>query len=337
METISNSNNKKNKIFRQNLDFSNTKKKPDLTIDYFHSINLYNQITTNNNIIEKKINNPLIHSPLIINQHNNYNTINENSEEEHYLSKLNLECDIYISSLKKNLMKVKKERKKIELNLNNMKKKIKELQDKEVKSSKQLEHTKNYINKIMKNSKNNLNKNYGIIITKINNIYQNNKNAGNIKLSIDNSNNYKTWMPSNKTMISPNQKTTLSHLACYTAIKNNSNINTNKNLQMKNNLFKNKIIEKPESIDNFKICSSPISSKIYIKKNITSVRKTKNYRNIKDNLIKNIKKDIDEKLKIEREIEKINKEQNNLYNSFYENFVILRSAKTLNVNDNFYN
>ena len=71
--------------------------------------------------------------------------------------------------------------------------------------------------------------------------------------------------------------------------------------------------------------------------NITSVRKTKNYRNIKDNLIKNIKKDIDEKLKIEREIEKINKEQNNLYNSFYENFVILRSAKTLNVEDNVYN
>ena len=333
METISNSNNKKNKIFRQNLDFSNTKKKPDLTIDYFHSINLSNQITTNNNIIEKKINNPLIHSPLIINQHNNYNTINENSEEEHYLSKLNLECDIYISSLKKNLMKVKKERKKIELNLNNMKKKIKELQDKEVKSSKQLEHTKNYINKIMKNSKNNLNKNYGIIITKINNIYQNNKNPGNIKLNISNSNNYKALVPTKKS-ISSMVKTNLSHLPFYHDIKNIDINNTNnKTIKSKRNLIKKQKSKKNEYMTNFKNCPSPMTSKIYIKKNITSVRKTKNYENIKSNLIKNIKKDIDEKLKIEREIEKVNKEQNKLYNNFYENFVILRSAKTLDVDN----
>ena len=90
-------------------------------------------------------------------------------------------------------------------------------------------------------------------------------------------------------------------------------------------------------MDNFKICSSPISNKIYIKKTITSIRKSKNYKNIKDNLIKNIKKDIDEKLRVEREIAKINKEQNKLYNNFYENFVILRSAKTLDVEDNIYN
>ena len=292
---------------------------------------------TNSYINNKKNKNLGSNIPLLMNTKYYYNTINEYSEDNFSLSKVNLQYDIYITSLKKKLALMKQNRKQVELNVINLKKKINELQDKEKKSLKQLECTRKYINKIKKNSKNNNNKNYGIIITKINNIYQNNKNAGNIKLSIDNSNNYKTWMPSNKTMISPNQKTTLSHLACYTAIKNNSNINTNKNLQMKNNLFKNKIIEKPESIDNFKICSSPISSKIYIKKNITSVRKTKNYRNIKDNLIKNIKKDIDEKLKIEREIEKINKEQNNLYNSFYENFVILRAAKTLNVEDNVYN
>ena len=105
----------------------------------------------------------------------------------------------------------------------------------------------------------------------------------------------------------------------------------------KNQKIKKKIIGKPEGLDNFKICSSPISNKIYIKKTITSIRKSKNYKNIKDNLIKNIKKDIDEKLRVEREIAKINKEQNKLYNNFYENFVILRSAKTLDVEDNIYN
>ena len=328
-----NTKNKISKYKKSILDNSNNKKPSDLSSDNLH----LSTKLTNSYINNKKNKNLGSNIPLLMNTKYYYNTINEYSEDNFSLSKVNLQYDIYITSLKKKLALMKQNRKQVELNVINLKKKINELQDKEKKSLKQLECTRKYINKIKKNSKNNNNKNYGIIITKINNIYQNNKNAGNIKLSIDNSNNYKTWMPSNKTMISPNQKTTLSHLACYTAIKNNSNINTNKNLEMKNNLFKNKIIEKPESIDNFKICSSPISSKIYIKKNITSVRKTKNYRNIKDNLIKNIKKDIDEKLKIEREIEKINKEQNNLYNSFYENFVILRAAKTLNVEDNVYN
>ena len=140
----------------------------------------------------------------------------------------------------------------------------------------------------------------------------------------------------NETIIPKNHKSTLSHLACYTAIKDNNKI-SNKNLNSNNNLIKKKKIEKPEGLEKFKICSSPISNKIYIKKTITSIRKTKNYRNIKDNLIKNIKKDIDEKLRIEREISKINREQNKLYNNFYENFVILRSAKTLDVDDNIYN
>ena len=317
MQMISNSYNKTNKTFKRNLDFSNIKEQSDFAIDYFHSSNFSNKVTSNKTN-EKIINNHLLNTPLIINQSNNYNTINEYSEEELYLSKLNLECDIYISSLKQNLVNIKKERKQIESKIINLKKKIQELQDKEMKSSKQLEHTRNYINRIMKNSKNNLNKNYGIIITKINNIYQNNKNPGNIKLNINNSNNYKTVVPTKKS-VSSMVKTNL-----------NNNI-SNREIRLKRNLIKNQKIKKAEFATDFKNCPSPITSKIYIKKNITSIRKTKNYENIKNNLIKNIKKDIDEKLRIEREIEKVNKEQNKLYNNFYENFVILRSAKTLDV------
>ena len=331
MQMISNSYNKTNKTFRRNLDFSNIKEQSDFAIDYFHSSNFSNKVTSNKTN-EKIINNHLLNTPLIINQSNNYNTINEYSEEELYLSKLNLECDIYISSLKQNLVNIKKERKQIESKIINLKKKIQELQDKEMKSSKQLEHTRNYINRIMKNSKNNLNKNYGIIITKINNIYQNNKNPGNIKLNINNSNNYKTVVPTKKS-VSSMVKTNLSHLPFYNEIKNidiNNNI-SNREIRLKRNLIKNQKIKKAEFATDFKNCPSPITSKIYIKKNITSIRKTKNYENIKNNLIKNIKKDIDEKLRIEREIEKVNKEQNKLYNNFYENFVILRSAKTLDV------
>ena len=333
MQMISNSYNKTNKTFRLNLDFSNIKEQSDFAIDYFHSSNFSNKVTSNKKN-EKIINNHLLNTPLIINQSNNYNTINEYSEEELYLSKLNLECDIYISSLKQNLVNIKKERKQIESKIINLKRKIQELQDKEMKSSKQLEHTRNYINRIMKNSKNNLNKNYGIIITKINNIYQNNKNPGNIKLNINNSNNYKTVVPTKKS-VSSMVKTNLSHIPFYNEIKNiDNNVNnniSNREIRLKRNLIKNQKIKKAEFATDIKNCPSPITSKIYIKKNITSIRKTKNYENIKNNLIKNIKKDIDEKLRIEREIEKVNKEQNKLYNNFYENFVILRSAKTLDV------
>ena len=329
---------KKIKNKKSIFEISNYKKASDLSTDNLQFSNFSTKLTNtniNNDILKNLRNN----TPLLINPNFYYNTINEYSDENFNLSKINLECDIYISSLKKKLAMVKQNRKEVELNVINIKKKINDLQDKEKKSFKQLECTKKYINKIKKNSKNNNNKNYGIIITKINNIYQNNqsnKNRGNIKLNINNSNNHKKLKAKNETIIPKNHKSTLSHLACYTAIKDNNKI-SNKNLNSNNNLIKKKKIEKPEGLEKFKICSSPISNKIYIKKTITSIRKTKNYRNIKDNLIKNIKKDIDEKLRIEREISKINREQNKLYNNFYENFVILRSAKTLDVDDNMYN
>lgn len=333
MQTNSNSDTKKNKILlKRNLEYTTHKKISDVSTDYFYSSNFSTKLT-NTNIHNPKTTNLKINTPIITNQRDNYYTINEYSEEDAYLSKINLEYDIHISSLKKKLSMLKNNRKKAELNIMNLKKNINELHDKEIKSSKQLEYTKKYINKIMKSSKNNLNKNYGIIITKINNIYQNDINQGSIKLNINNSNNYKTIGPLQKSvasMTNPN----LSHLACFSAIKNNFiNNNDNQKLKSKRNLIKNQMKDKTNYIDYIKNCASPITNKIYIKKNITSIRKTKNYQNIKDNLIKRIKLDIDKKLKIEREIEKINREQNNLYNNFYENFVILRSAKTLDINE----
>ena len=332
MQTNKSSNTNRHKILKTNIEYLTQKRVSDLSTDYLHSSNFSTKLT-NTNVNHKKPKNSRLNTLFLNNRNENYNNINEHLEEELYLSKRNLEYDLHITNLKKQLEKLKNDRKKAEINVIHLKKKILELQNKEIASSRQLEYTKKYIKKIMKNSKNKINKNYGIIITKINNIYQNNKNLGNFKLNIKNSSNYKTWVQSKRSaasMVNPDLK----NLSCYTAIKSNyiNNI-PNKKVKTKRNLIKSQINEKTEFIETVKDCSSPITNKIYIKKTITSNRKTKNYQNIKDNIIKKIKRDIDEKLRIEREIERINKEQNKLYNNFYENFVILRSAKTLDVND----
>ena len=326
MQTNSNFNNNKNKLMITNIEFPRNKKSSDLSMDNLHSSN-YSTKLTNTNIYNKINTNLQLNMPLLINKNYNYNTINEYSDEDLYLSKLNLECDMHISSLRKQLEILKKDRKKVELNVKNIKKKINELQDKEIKSFKQVEYTKKYIDKIMKNSKNNLNKKYGINFPRKNNI---NQNLRNNQLN-NNANNYKTWVGTKK-YIHSLKKNNLSHLACQTAIKNNYINDTSiKKLNSNRNIIKSQNLENVEYFTNVKNCASPITNKIYIKKNITSIRKSKHYQNIKDNLIKVIRKDIDEKLKIEREIENINKEQNKLYNSFYEDFVVLRSAKTLDL------
>ena len=326
MQTNFNFNNNKNKLMITNIEFPRNKKSSDLSIDNLHS-SKYSTKLTNTNIYNKINTNLQLNMPLLINKNYNYNTINEYSDEDLYLSKLNLECDMHISSLRKQLEILKKDRKKVELNVKNIKKKINELQDKEIKSFKQVEYTKKYIDKIMKNSKNNLNKKYGINFPRKNNI---NQNLRNNQLN-NNANNYKTWVGTKK-YIHSLKKNNLSHLACQTAIKNNYINDTSiKKLNSNRNIIKSQNLENVEYFTNVKNCASPITNKIYIKKNITSIRKSKHYQNIKDNLIKVIRKDIDEKLKIEREIENINKEQNKLYNSFYEDFVVLRSAKTLDL------
>ena len=209
-------NSSKNKkiILKSALENSSNKKPSDLSIDYLQSSNFSTKIT-NANIYNKKYPKLNFNTPLLTNQNENYNTINDLSENDITFSKMILEYDIHISSLKKKLSVLKKNRKGVELNVINLKRKIKELQNEEKKSFKQLEYTKNYIKRIMQNYKNN--KNYGTIITKINNIYQINKSPQNIKLNINNLNNYKTWLPSKNK--NSNKKSNLSHLAYYTAIE----------------------------------------------------------------------------------------------------------------------
>ena len=325
MQTIQNYNIEKNNIFKEDIKFENQLNKLDFSTDYIRSSgNATKLINTN---LNSKKPNIIINTPLLINQNTNFNTINEYSEKEYYFSKINLEYDLHISSLKKKLADAKKNRKNIELNVINLKKKIKELQEDEKKSLKQLEYTKKYISNIKKNSIKNLKKNKGLIIARMNKINQYERNSCNMKSEKNKFNNNK------KRVIEPSYfegltNPNLSHLAFYTAIKNNSINASNENPVSKLiNNRKNKIHK------NLKEYSSPISTKIYIKKIITSVRKSKNYKIIKDNLIKDIAKDINEKVKIEREIEKINREQNKLYNNFYENFVVLRQAKTLEYDD----
>ena len=193
MQTNYNFNNNKNKLMITNIEFPRNKKSSDLSMDNLHSSN-YSTKLTNTNIYNKINTNLQLNMPLLINKNYNYNTINEYSDEDLYLSKLNLECDMHISSLRKQLEILKKDRKKVELNVKNLKKKINELQDKEIKSFKQVEYTKKYIDKIMKNSKNNLNKKYGINFPRKNNI---NQNLRNNQLN-NNANNYKTWVGTKK-------------------------------------------------------------------------------------------------------------------------------------------
>ena len=97
------------------------------------------------------------------------------------LSKISLEYDLYISSLKKKLVIIKEKRKQSEMNVTNLKHRIFDLQKEEQKSLRQLENTKKYIKKIIDNRKrhSNTKKNYDIKITKINNFFQTSKSPNN--------------------------------------------------------------------------------------------------------------------------------------------------------------
>jgi hypothetical protein len=171
MQTNKSSNTNRHKILKTNIDDLTQKRVSDLSTDYLHSSNFSTKLT-NTNVNHKKPKNSRLNTLFLNNRNENYNTINEHSEEELCLSKRNLEYDLHITNLKKQLEKLKNDRKKAEINVIHLKKKILELQNKEIASSRQLEYTKKYIKKIMKNSKNKINKNYGIIITKINNILE---------------------------------------------------------------------------------------------------------------------------------------------------------------------
>jgi len=77
----------------------------------------------------------------------------DNSKEkfDFDIIKINKEYDIYISSLKEKLAKIKEEKIQYEISLINLRRKINGLKNEEEESSKQLEETKKYIINIMKN------------------------------------------------------------------------------------------------------------------------------------------------------------------------------------------
>ena len=92
-------NRKNNKISLTNIEDISSKRYADLS-----SVNLYTSdyftIVTNSNIyINKTSNLDRLHTPLSPNK-NTFNTIKDNSKDIFYLSKINLEHDIYLSSLK---------------------------------------------------------------------------------------------------------------------------------------------------------------------------------------------------------------------------------------------
>ncbi len=349
-------NRKNNKLSLTNINNISSKRYGDSSLGNIYTCN-YSTIVTNSNIYNNKTPSlGRVHTPLSPNQ-NTYNTIGDNSGDIFYLSKVNLEYDIYLSSLKKKLLVIKEERKKSEAMVKNEKKKIIELQKEELKSLNQLENTKKYIKKIIENRKKYTNKNFDIKITKINNIFQTNKRPNNELYKSDNL-NFNTWFAHNKKrpVIKPK---VLSHINCITNseignnIINNSYLIYNKikpslnaskyntidiiqksNFSHKKVYSRKKIKNKNNFINNHKDNTNYSVNNNDIN-NITSVNNYINKKNNNNNkilrksLISRLKQNEEEKKKIEQQIKEIEMEENKLYNNFYDNFEDYYSSKTL--------
>jgi hypothetical protein len=271
-----------------------------------------------------------------------FNTIDDYSSIASNLSRVNIEHDILLSSLKKKLAMIKEERKKSEICVTNKRKKIYELQKEEQKSLKQLENTKKYIKKIIDNrKKHNNQKNFDIKITKINNIFQTNKNPRHKILNMnDISNLSNTWLVPRKKKVLI-KKTNLSHNTCSSElekIKINYNLNKNNRLTIDlNEINYNKNINYNNSSNYNNTKNRTIYNRKKISKNNSIKNNNKisnNKKTLKENLIQRLRQDEEEKTKIQKQIEEIEKEQNILYNNFYENFAFNFSSKTLDLNDN---
>ena len=272
-----------------------------------------------------------------------FNTIDDCSRNAFNLSRISIEHDILLSSLKKKLAMIKDERKKSEICVTNKKKKIYELQKEEQKSLKQLENTKKYIKKIIDNRKKRCSnrKNFDIKITKINNIFHTSKSPNNKILNTNDISNFNnTWFaPRKKKLII--KKNHLTNKTCHSGLDSiNINYNSNKNNRLTidlNEINNSKSITHNNSSNyhNTECRKVYNRKKIMMNNNIKNNNKSnKNNKTLKENLIQKLKKDEEEKLKIQKQIEEIEKEQNNLYNNFYENFCVNYSYKTLEYNDN---
>ena len=140
---------KNNKITLSNLENSLSKKGLELSNGNLYTTN-YSSVFTNSNYNNTKYSNmEYFPTPLSPTINIAYNTVDGYSRDIFNLSKINIEYDLYLSSLKKKLTLIKEERKQSEINTTNIKRRIFELQREEQKSLKQLENTRNYIKKII--------------------------------------------------------------------------------------------------------------------------------------------------------------------------------------------
>ena len=227
-------------LLNNNNDNSILKRGPDLSIGNMGTSE-YSTIFTNSNIYNNKNSNiERFSTPLSSTKNMAFHTIDEHTRDKLYLSKANLEYDIYLSSLKKQLIFMRERRKKTQNAVTNLKRKIIELQKEEEKSIKQLENTKKYIKNIINNRKKNKSKpKKSFNLSTKNDTYfktYNNKSP-NYKLKHNSDINLNTWVDSRKRPIIKNQK--LGHFNCYSGIYNRDYLLSQKNKYKEKNNFIN--------------------------------------------------------------------------------------------------
>ena len=324
-----------NKILLSDIENSKSNTGPDLSFENICSSD-YSTLVTSSNINNSK-NSKIVRfsTQLPIIKNIAFNTIDENTRDRLYLSKKNIEYNIYLSSLKQNLHLIRKERKESENIVTNLKRKIIELQKEEQYSIKQLENVKKHINNIINNRKK-----YKIkpkkklhkrTATKDNiSIFKTNENLSpNYELYNNINYTFNNWLKSNKKF--KNKSQNFENNMCYNKIKNIDN-SFSKTSKCKN---KKKISYKAINFNSENPTKFKIKVKLNnkIKEDKKNIQKNNN-KNIKENLIKQLKKDKEEQMKIQKQIEQIEKEQNSLFINFYENFSNYRSSKTLDLLEN---
>ena len=205
MNFIKNKIKNNDKILLTSIENNNNSltRGPDLSTGNLYTSD-YSTIFTNSNICynTKNSNMDFYSTPISEFKNTIYNTIDDYNKDIFHLTKINLEYDIYLSSLKKQLAIIKEERKLSEINVTNLKRKIFELQKEEQKSIKQLENTKKYIKKIIDNRKKHINnyktkKNFDIKITKINDIFKTTRSPNN-KINTHTNYSCNSWLSTNK-------------------------------------------------------------------------------------------------------------------------------------------
>ena len=187
-----------NKILLSNIENITSKRCKDLSTGNLYTSD-YSTLFTNSNTVYKNFNLEQIPPSMSPLNNNDYNTIDDYSKDVFYLSKISLEHDLYLASLKRKLAIAKDERKQSEIKVIYLKKKIFELQKEEKKIMNQLENTKKYIKNIIENRKkyNKTKKNNDLKIPKINNILHKNKSPNN-KLYHKSKFSCNTWFIPNK-------------------------------------------------------------------------------------------------------------------------------------------